>query len=376
MVKRAASSFVISVFALASGSAHADVDMSGRWLNSTVGGYRCLEVAQTGTALTLGTCDFPSTWTGTIDPATGAFMWDEGTNVHAEGTVAADGRTFTGTHFIYHCTFIGCGYLPFDTYGSRCGAGAVDAGEDCDVGNGDGTYRSGTCCTTECRFADAGTTCQTDADPFTDQACDADGMCLVVPPPTCDPCRVWDPVGRSCVPDVRTDCRRPATPAGRLSAVTTSPDARDSLAWTWAAGAATAPADLGDPRAATALELCLFADDGQGGVVPLLSGVVPAGGTCDGRPCWTANAGGTTYRYRNARGDGLRSLRLESGAAGAAGITLRGKGSGLGLPSSFDGALPPITIQLRRTDAPVCWESRFPVLSTSTATRIRARDGQ
>jgi len=53
-----------------------------------------------------------------------------------------------------------------------------------------------------------------------------------------------------------------------------------------------------------------------------------------------------------------------------------GRGAGLALPATFDDVLPPVTVQLRRTDAPTCWEARFPVLKTSTSSRIRARDGQ
>jgi hypothetical protein len=161
-----------------------------------------------------------------------------------------------------------------------------------------------------------------------------------------------------------------------VSLKTVAPDASDAVSWTWNSGAATTTADFGDPRDSTALEVCVFADDGQGGTNPLLATVVPPGGQCGSRPCWRANGTETRYRYRQSDGDGLSSIRLDTGGDGDAEIRLKGKGAGLGLPASFDGALPPITVQVRRLDAPVCWEARFPSLQTSTATQLRARDGQ
>jgi hypothetical protein len=50
--------------------------------------------------------------------------------------------------------------------------------------------------------------------------------------------------------------------------------------------------------------------------------------------------------------------------------------TGTVLRLGLTGALPPVTVQLRRADAPLCWEARFPVLGTSTGIRMRARDGQ
>jgi hypothetical protein len=355
--------------------AHADIDMTGRWLDSVVT-VRCLEIAQVGTDLEIMECSGVFSWNGTIDPVTGAFTWNEGSDDYVTGTVAPDGRTYSGTYFHYHCTFVGCGYVPFAMFGSRCGAGTVDPNEDCDVGNGDGTYQSGACCTTECTFAAAGTSCDTDADPLTVEACDAIGTCLDVPPPSCDPCRVWDPGSQSCVSDVRTGCRGPIASSPRVSLKTVTPDASDAVSWTWSSGAATTPDDFGDPRAATALEVCIFAADGQGGTTPLLASVVPPGGQCGSRPCWSANGAATRYRYRRPGGDGLRLIRLDSGGDGDAKILLKGKGAGLGLPATFDGALPPVTVQLRRLDAPLCWEARFTTLRTSSPTRLRARDGQ
>ncbi len=367
---RIRASILAALVLLSSSPAHADVDITGRWFIAAGFGSDCNDLVQTGSHLDGQRCDgFAFPWTGTIDPVTGAFTWEQDSATRVVATAAPDGSTFVGTIFVHHCTFVGCTELSFSYFGSRCRGGIVDPGEDCDVG----PNTMGTCCTNDCRFADAGTLCDTDADPETDEACDPDGACLSVPPPTCDPCLVWDPDAETCVPDVRRDCRRPIAPAARMSMSTTTPDARDALSFAWSRGAATTSAELGDPRAATAYELCVFAD---AGATLLLSSTVPAGGTCGTRPCWSTNGGNTTFRYRNPHGDGIRSVKLTSGAAGDATIRLGGKGPALGLPTTLDPSQPPVTVQLRRTDAPICWEARFPVLRTNTTSRLRARAGQ
>ncbi len=364
---------------LAPAPAHADVDMTGRWRRGLPGLAlaNCLDIVQTGTQLDVHRCDgsgFP--FAGSLGSAEGAFAWEEDSVTRAIGTVSPDGRTFAGTVFVYHCTFVGCAEIPFDMFGSRCGGGTVDPGEQCDVGAADGSQPTGTCCTTECTFAPEGTTCEADADPMTDDACNADGVCLPVPPPTCGPCLVWDPSSEACKPDVRTDCRRPLANLARVAMTTRSPDAADAVTWMWTGVSSTAAADFGDPRAATALETCIFADDSSGGVALVHAAVVPPGGTCGTRPCWSASGAGTTYRYRNRRGDGMRSVKLVSATNGTATIRLRGKGAGLGLPTTFADVLPPVTVQVRRGDAPICWEARFSALKMGTASRLYARDGQ
>lgn len=369
---RTRASVLATLVALASSPARADVDLTGQWFTATSFPSECHAIVQTGSQLDVQLCDgsgFP--WTGTIDPAAGTFTWERGSESRVEATVAPDGTTFSGTVYVPHCTHVGCSDLEFPFFGSRCRGGTVDAGEDCD----DGPNPSGTCCTNECRFADAGTICDADADPTTDEACDATGMCFAVPPPDCPPCLAWDADAGECRADVRAGCRRPLGFASRLAMTTKSPDAGDAIAWSWTGDSSTTPADFGDPRDATTIETCVFADEGAGGVAVVMGVRTPAGGICGRRPCWSANGAATTFRHRNPQADGLRAMKLAS-AGGKTTIRLGGKGAGLGLPATFDDALPPITVQVRRTDAPVCWEARFSTPKTSTATRLRARDGQ
>jgi hypothetical protein len=136
-----------------------------------------------------------------------------------------------------------------------------------------------------------------------------------------------------------------------------TPDARDQLQWKWA-GAATTPADFGDPVGGDAdYTLCVY-DRAGGGVRVAASLVVPHGGDCGGKPCWRANARGFAYADKSG---GTRQMKLRSGAAGKAQITFKAKGGALGF-----GAAPPlplaqaptVTVQLT-SSAGGCWTSDF-----------------
>jgi hypothetical protein len=67
-----------------------------------------------------------------------------------------------------------------------CGNGALDPGEDCDLGAATGT--EGSCCDRFCRAAPAGSACADDGNPCTVDACTAGGNCIHPPSAgaTCD----------------------------------------------------------------------------------------------------------------------------------------------------------------------------------------------
>ncbi len=166
---------VLLVLALAS-TAAADVDSSGNWTFDAAGdGFQFPSsagtITQTGNALTVvfPLESYPSTsqpMTGTIDVATGAFAVagglftdDSGTAGgeprHFEGTAAADGASLTGTSNV--CRLVGAlGWFcaPITVTAARapvtCGDGAVQAGEECDLG----VQNGGACCTVACRLVD------------------------------------------------------------------------------------------------------------------------------------------------------------------------------------------------------------------------------
>jgi hypothetical protein len=84
---------------------------------------------------------------------------------------------------------------------------------------------------------------------------------------------------------------------------------------------------------------------------------VPAGGVCDGNPCWRAV--GATFKYRNAvrAPNGISKLVAKGGGTGRAKVTTKGKGTLLPplpvLPLSL-----PTRVQLHAEGAG-CFEAVF-----------------
>ena len=88
-----------------------------------------------------------------------------------------DGATFTGT---FNCL----GPFPASGtfFGSHCGNGILDPGEECD----DGNVFDGDCCSSSCKPANPGGWCPDDGNICTDDVCDSAGNC--VHPPRSGPC--------------------------------------------------------------------------------------------------------------------------------------------------------------------------------------------
>jgi hypothetical protein len=152
-------------------------------------------------------------------------------------------------------------------------------------------------------------------------------------------------------------CRGSAVPqSGSLTLRDRSPDDEDRLAWKWTRGVATAKADFGNPLATTRYQLCVY--DASGATIA--GATAPAGGTCDGRPCWRESASGFTFRGATGAANGWRRssvrLALKAGVDGKARITAQANGVHVGLRPLP--AAQPLTVQLRRSDGP-CWESVF-----------------
>jgi hypothetical protein len=152
-----------------------------------------------------------------------------------------------------------------------------------------------------------------------------------------------------------------------------TPDTGDQLAWSWLEGAATTRAQLGDPVAGeTSYTLCLY-DDTAGTSSLVTSGTVPAGGTCAGRPCWSANASGLRYADKNLARKGVKLIRLKAGAAGSASVTWLAKGDNLDFTSlapllPFDQS-PKVTVQMTNSDGE-CWTAAY-----SAPARANDHDG-
>jgi hypothetical protein len=191
-------------------------------------------------------------------------------------------------------------------------------------------------------------------------------------PVTCGACLACDSaVG--CVPAPATGCRGSTRPlASDLTIRDRDDDTRDTLTWRWKHGAETTLADLGDPLATDAWELCLYGEADATRTL-LLPSTVPPGGLCHGKPCWTVR-GATGFRFadRDRTHGGLARLDLRSGTEGKATFTLQAKGPGLATPPT-PLALP-VRAQLRATTG-ACWESTFslPGAVKNDAGNVKAR---
>jgi uncharacterized delta-60 repeat protein len=161
-------------------------------------------------------------------------------------------------------------------------------------------------------------------------------------------------LGEIC--EVMPSCKGAAPKKATLQLADDANDAKDRLQWSYRNGDATTGAELGDPRVDDRYFVCLFDESGMTPQV-LTDIIIPAGGTCDGKPCWRALATtGFKYQSKDGAAQGIGSLVLKSGAAGKTSITLKGRGAGL--PTV---ALPPglpLRLQLQATTG-ACWESTF-----------------
>jgi cysteine-rich repeat protein len=202
-----------------------------------------------------------------------------------------------------------------------CGDGRVGPGEQCDDGNttaGDGCDAS--CQREPCFTCDAGQ------------------------PSVCQPVAAM------------TGCRQPGPLKALLQIKDQPPGKRDSVKWSWSKGDATAVDALGDPLGSDSYDLCLYRDSGSR---PLLIGLrAPAGGTCDGAPCWsTRKDGGFKFANKSGLPGGLTAVVLKPGDLGKSKASALGKGDQLALPP-----LPlalPVLAQLQREGTTECWEARY-----------------
>jgi hypothetical protein len=103
----------------------------------------------------------------------------------------------------------------------------------------------------------------------------------------------------------------------------------------------------------------------------LFRSVVPPGGTCTTRPCWTASSRGWQYGDR-LRTTGVAKLKLGANDAGESSIRALAGGAALPLLAlPYD---PPLRAQLHAGDG-VCWESNYAeadVVQTDRTVRARS----
>jgi hypothetical protein len=181
------------------------------------------------------------------------------------------------------------------------------------------------------------------------------------------------------VPDVQASlcpeipvasCRASASQRSVLVLRNGATDAKDLLKWKIVRGGHAAAGDLRDPPGGNVtLALCLY--DAGATSQPLLAGVLLPAGTCGGKPCWKAIAGGYRYKNKAATPAGMTDVKLRVSGAGELALVVKGKGAALALPPLS--LVPPVRLQLVVSDATgsTCWESHFasPLKNDSTVFR-------
>lgn len=212
-----------------------------------------------------------------------------------------------------------------------CGNGLVDDGEPCDNGAANGT--PGNCCTATCTLV----------------------ICA-----GCDACIP----SRGCVASPQPNCRTSTvSAAATLQLRNLTPSTKDLLKWKSTKDPATTLSDFGNPVTTDPYTLCIYDESGPAPAT-LLRAAVPAGGTCDTKPCWKAAGKGFKYSDKTGAADGVTGITLKAGAAGQASVAVKGKGANLpvgSLPSMFP---LPLDVQLQRNGE--CWATTFSAAGVNT----------
>lgn len=197
-----------------------------------------------------------------------------------------------------------------------------------------------------------------------DTGCDdCDASCATCSGPDgneCTSCFTQDPpqegicAAVGCAVAPAAGCRTPAQ-SGKAKLVIRNlvVDSKDLVKWKWAKGAATDASEFGDPLATDVYSLCVY----DAGTL-VSSTIVPAGGSCAGKPCWKATRIGFLYKDRDLTPEGARVVGLKAGVAGRASVKFLGKGTNLETPdpTTFTG---PVLVQLQRSGGNDCFEATY-----------------
>ena len=164
-----------------------------------------------------------------------------------------------------------------------------------------------------------------------------------------------------CGPAPQTGCKQPRASTLRLH--TGAADAKNRLAWLWTRGAETTLANFGDPTTATDYRLCIY-DHAATTPTLALDAAVPAGGACNGTPCWRHHRAGFRFRSTDCADGGISQIDLKPGRERKAAIAVKAHGASLLLP-----ALPltlPVRVELRASNGS-CWEATAKVVGKGAA---------
>jgi hypothetical protein len=162
------------------------------------------------------------------------------------------------------------------------------------------------------------------------------------------------PLTYLCPFEPRTDCLEASAPgAAKLLLKQVNEDrTRDRVRWRIARGQASAPADLGDPTVDTDYELCVYVESGGACNLVVHPDALAGAG-------WRKRANGFEFvAPAGGNPNGIRRIRLRTGADGRSQVLIRGKGDLLGLEALPLPADAAILVQLHN-GADRCWSTEF-----------------
>lgn len=169
----------------------------------------------------------------------------------------------------------------------------------------------------------------------------------------------------------RLGCTRPVREGASSLRLRDPITGNSALRWHWGSGGETTLAELGDPRAATNYSVCLY-DSSTGLPALIWQRTLSPGGLCSTKKaCWAKTARGYQFRSRDGGQGGVTSLRINSGTAGRASITVRAATANLVLPSLPLEQNPEVIFQL--VNDRQCWEARYSTATRNLSTEFRAR---
>jgi cysteine-rich repeat protein len=154
----------------------------------------------------------------------------------------------------------------------------------------------------------------------------------------------------ACTPAPLAGCRTADSGKSQLQLKDKPLDTKDQGQWKYGRGAITPKTDFGSPLVDTGYQLCLYANGSK-----VSDALIPAAGTCSGKPCWKENAKGFQYKNKLAMPDGVTQLKLKEGTvAGKTQIQVKLKGDPIDMPD-----LPlalPVRVQIKNSNG-ICWET-------------------
>jgi hypothetical protein len=121
-------------------------------------------------------------------------------------------------------------------------------------------------------------------------------------------------------------------------------------------------AELGAPLTSTAYAVCVY--DGTGALIVNL--LAPAGGTCSGKPCWKVTSNSIQYKDKLASSNGLKSIKIKSGAAGKTLAKVQAKTANFAMPTLPLNQTSPVKVQLINNTNSSCWEAKYTAPPTTS----------